>query len=146
MKLDFKDVQENSFITLVSNGYTKSLYSSYISTYKIGETTFLKVLKKGRKYLTCYYVRFDNGEMVVNTNFETIQNPTEKQQLIFSGIRQDIEEQFQKYQKAIREYEEKQMESSREIERKLREIERILKDKWRKDNPFPDAPKINTYQ
>ena len=148
MKLEFKDVQPNSYITLVNIGYSKSRYGDNWYEWEPvkGKTDFFKVEKKGKKYLHGYYVYFsDEGKEVVSSFLSRI-DVSETKQLIFNGLRRDLEQKYREYEKAQRVHDEKEQNAYYEIDRKTRDLNWQMREEWREKNPSPNAPKIDTYQ
>lgn len=148
MKLEFKDVQPNSYITLVNIGYTKSSYGDNWYDWEpvTGKTDFFKVEKKGKKYLHGYYVYFsDEGKEVVSS-FMSYIDVSKTKQLIFSGLRRDMEQKYREYEKAQREHDKKEQNACYEIDRYTRDLNYKMREEWREKNPSPNAPKIDTYQ
>jgi len=104
-----------------------------------GSVGFLKVSKIGRRWVYGTALYYSDGELKT-AYFET-KYDLEKHQ-IFEGLRTDLQQRYLEYRQAVSEWEEKRKQTFAEIDRQASHWAWEQRDKWYKDNPSPQPPKI----
>ena len=98
---------------------------------------FLKVTKKGRKYIYGKYVYREDGQ-IKEFSWEDKIDPSGY--VILSGMREDLEKAYLEYRDALDKWEEAKRRTRDELRLKAWDwIEEQLK-LWEKENPRPENP------
>ena len=122
-------------ITLVSKGIRHSDYGKdWVDQTQKGRTSFFKIAKIGFKYLHGTYIYWDGGE---RHDRDWPSKVIMEDYIIYSGIRHDLKDRYDKYYKAIQQWEEVQEKTRRQCEWQMRDYVNKQMDKWRKENPYP---------
>ena len=121
--MKYEGLSGNGIITLVSRDGRNIL--------------FLKVTKKGRKYIYGKYVYREDGQ-IKEFSWEDKIDPSGY--VILSGMREDLEKAYLEYRDALDKWEEAKRRTRDELRLKAWDwIEEQLK-LWEKENPRPENP------
>jgi hypothetical protein len=131
-----EDITIGQDITIVSKGIRHNTFSegTWIDETQLGATSFLEVTKVGVKYVYGKHFHFEDGKREV-CYWEDKINPEEV--LLFNGVRQDLEETYNKKRLERQAYEKQREDAHREIDREMHDLMRAKQEEWDKANPRP---------
>lgn len=113
----------------------------YMSAYKKTQISFMKVTKIGHKYV--YGVTLWNRKQEGIREGHPIKYDMNKI-TVYPGIRQDLRDIIDKYDRDYRQWKNDMDKRERELEREIRVLKEERLDILRNDNPMPELPEIPT--
>ena len=129
-----KNIHVGQDITLVSKGIRHGYGSSYVDSLLVGETSFMRVIRVGTKYVYGHYVYFEDGQRKEHDHESKFDVDDH---IILDGIRQEYHTAYLRYRQACNDYEKAQQEARRDFEREAYDLVRAKSDEWEKANPRP---------